>query len=191
MDEVVVVSGLPRSGTSLMMQMLEAGGVGAWTDAQRAADADNPAGYFELEAVKGLARGEDAFLDAAPGRAVKVIHALVKYLPPRHRYAVVFMVRDLAEVVASQRVMLERRGGPGPRLDDGRLSAALARQRDEALAWLEGREGVRVLRVEHREAVTLPADVAERVAAFLGGGLDASAMAGVVRPALHRHRGEG
>ena len=118
-SEIVVVSGLPRSGTSMMMQALKAGGVPVLSDGVRAADPDNPAGYWELDAVKSLPRGETAWVAEAGGKAVKVIHALLRHLPGSHPYRVVFMVRDIREVVASQRVMLERSGKAGGGLPEG------------------------------------------------------------------------
>ena len=107
---VVVVSGLPRSGTSLMMQMLEAGGVPILTDGERACDADNPKGYYEYEPVKALQNGDSDWLDKAEGKAVKVISFLLRHLPQKHRYRVVFMNRNLDEVLASQEKMPVTRG---------------------------------------------------------------------------------
>ncbi len=106
---VIVVSGLPRSGTSMMMQMLAAGGLDIMTDQVRAADDDNLAGYYELEAVKRT-REEASWLQDAPGKAVKVIYRLLEYLPDDYHYQVLFMQRPLEEVIASQQLMLQRRG---------------------------------------------------------------------------------
>src|SRR5688572_25986263 len=106
-DFVAVVSGLPRSGTSLMMRMIDAGGIPALTDGVRRPDADNPHGYFELEAAKRL-RADAAWVDAAVGRVVKVVHWLLPHLPGRHAYRVVLMRRAMAEVLASQAAMLRR-----------------------------------------------------------------------------------
>lgn len=185
---IVVVSGLPRSGTSMMMQMLEAGGVEPLTDGARRADADNPRGYYELEAVKGLARDASCLADAG-GRAVKVVHALVRALPPEHSYRAILMERDLAEVLDSQDRMLARRGAHAAPLPRARLAGILRAQLDEAAAWLEARPNVCLLRVRHAEAIRDPAAVAARLAAHLGGGFDVAAAAAVVDPTLHRARG--
>src|SRR5262249_61604387 len=106
---IVIVSGLPRSGTSLMMQMLQAGGMPLLTDALRPADADNPNGYWEYEPVKRLQQ-DNSWIPKAEGRAVKVVSALLPYLPPQHTYKIIFMQRPMQEVLASQTAMLERRG---------------------------------------------------------------------------------
>lgn len=184
---IVVVSGLPRSGTSMMMKMLAAGGVPAVEDGRRAADIDNPQGYFEFEPVKDLdKRGADlAWLGAARGKAVKIISFLVTWLPEDHNYDVILMQRDLDEVLASQQQMLAR-GGSGE-------SAAASRTTFEShLAQLDrflaARECFRVLRVPYRHAVEQPEATAAQVAAFLGRRMDARAMAAAVDRTLYRNR---
>jgi hypothetical protein len=109
-ERIVVVSGLPRSGTSMMMKMLEAGGIPVLTDYEREADEDNPKGYFEFERVKNLKDGDDAWLPQAKGKVVKVIAALLTDLPSSYEYEVIFMRRAMPEILASQRQMLIRRG---------------------------------------------------------------------------------
>ena len=107
---IIVVSGLPRSGTSMMMRMLEAGGIEIMTDDQRAADVDHPRGYFELERVKELDKGGDkSWLDGARGKAIKIISFLLRELPPDYHCKVIFMRRGIDEIIASQNKMLERR----------------------------------------------------------------------------------
>lgn len=182
---IVVVSGLPRSGTSLMMQMLAAGGIPPLTDLARAADEDNPRGYLEFEAVTRLAR-DSSWIRCARGRAVKVICALVPALPPGHEYRLILMQRDMSEVLASQRAML-RRLGAGPAAMDDQLRPAFARHLEQARAWCAA-VGVPMLEVDHRTCLTAPAAVAARVAEFLGGHLDATAMAATVDASLWRHR---
>src|SRR3954447_12968927 len=119
---VIVVSGLPRSGTSLMMNMLQAGGVPIVTDAQRIADDDNPKGYFELERVKQMGRGDVDWVGDSHGKAVKVISYLLKNLPPTSSYKVLFMRRRLPEVLASQKKMLIRRGEPTDAVPDAQMA---------------------------------------------------------------------
>src|SRR4026209_2745330 len=93
---IVVVSGLPRSGTSMMMQMLQAGGLEILTDAVRTPDGSNPKGYFEFEAVKDLDKGQaPAWLAGARGKAVKIVSSLVRWLPESNDYQVIFMQRNL------------------------------------------------------------------------------------------------
>lgn len=122
---VIVVSGLPRSGTSLMMRMLAAGGVPLLTDGQRTADEDNPYGYFEYEPVKALQR-DATWLPQARGKAIKIISQLLPTLPPDVPYRVLFMRRELREVLASQRQMLVRRGKPSDADSDAELAALFA-----------------------------------------------------------------
>jgi hypothetical protein len=184
---VSVVTGAPRSGTSLVMQMLAAGGMPVCTDAARPADADNPRGYFELAAVKRT-RIDASWVAGAAGRAVKVVHALVPWLPPRGAYRFVDVRRDWAEVLASQRCLLERAGTPVDACDDARLAALFEAQREAALRWVRRSVAAPLLRLEHADLLADPARAAARLNAFCGGGLDAAAMTGAVDPRLHRQR---
>jgi hypothetical protein len=183
-----IVSGLPRSGTSLMMQMLAAGGLPALTDEQRTPDADNPRGYYELEAVKTIQR-DKAWLDGAAGKVVKMVHALLPHLPLDRAYRVIFMRRDLDEVVASQRKMLERQGRTGASLPDAQLKAVFSSQVSQTLRWLAERpDPLQVMEVEYGKLIADPAGAAARINTFLGGGLNEQAMAAAVDPSLHRNR---
>src|SRR5829696_9769493 len=133
---VIVVSGLPRSGTSLMMNMLQAGGLPIVTDEQRTADDDNPKGYFELERVKQLTKGDVAWVEGAHGKAVKVISALLEHLPPSSSYKILFMRRRLPEVLASQKKMLERRGEPTDKVPDEMMASLFERHLQKIEAWM-------------------------------------------------------
>lgn len=184
---VTVVSGLPRSGTSMMMKMLEAGGLPVLTDQIRTADADNPKGYYEFERVKKL-RQDKAWLPEAVGKVVKVISFLLPELPEDQTYRIVFMQRALPEVLASQRQMLVRRGEDPNKTEDAQMRVLYEKHLKQVQAWLGEQPNVAVLYVDHREAVEQPRRVAEQVSAFLGGGLDVQAMGAVVDPSLHRQR---
>ncbi|RIK96576.1 MAG: sulfotransferase family protein [Proteobacteria bacterium] len=185
---VTVVTGLPRSGTSLAMQMLRAGGIPLLADERRAPDADNPRGYFEYEPVRRLAR-DAGWMAEAVGRAVKVVAPLARHLPPGFEYRVLLVRRDLAEVIASQERMLARRGEPNAGgLAPERLAAVLAAQLAETAAFFARSAGVRTLPLEHAALLRDPAAAAAAIDAFLGGGLDRAAMCAVVEPALHRER---
>ena len=188
---VVVVSGLPRSGTSMIMGMLAAGGMEALTDGVRAPDDDNPRGYFELERVKQLQTGMDtAWIRDARGKCVKVISYFLKHLPPGERYRIVFVRRHLAEVLASQRRMLERRGEPvGGRAEEGRLAGAFASHLARTERELATRADCALLYVEHRTAIEHPRAVAEEVNRFVGERLDVDRMVAAVEPRLYRQRG--
>jgi hypothetical protein len=183
---VIVVSGLPRSGTSMMMQMLSAGGLEPWTDGVRRADEDNPAGYFECERVKHLAE-DNAWITHARGRVVKVVSRLLRELPADEEYRVLFMRRDLSEVLASQRAMLRRQDRPAEAEDD-RLAGIFAEHLRQVEEWLARQPNHRTLWIDHRQVIAEPMAVAERVAGFLDRPLDVAAMARAVDPRLYRQR---
>lgn len=182
--EVVVVSGLPRSGTSMLMQMLTAGGLRAFTDAARTADESNPRGYYEHERVKVLAH-DKAWVPEAHEHVVKVVAPLLPLLPEGPAYRVVLLERDLEEVIRSQAAMLERLDRPTAASDA--LRAVYARQLKAAHAWLDATPRAAALVFNHADIIADPA-AAGRLNAFLGGGLDEDAMAAVVDPSLHRQR---
>ncbi len=184
---ITVVSGVPRSGTSLAMQMLHAGGMEILTDAARVADHDNPRGYFELERVKQL-RNDKAWLADAEGKAVKIIHLLLMELPTDRTYKVIFLRRDLGEVVRSQAAMLARNARPGAQLPPERLVAIYQQQLATVDAWLAARPNFSVLHVQHAELIQNGAGQARAINQFLGGMLDESRMGLAVDPALHRNR---
>jgi len=186
-DPVFVVSGLPRSGTSLAMQMLHAGGIPAVTDGERASDDDNPRGYFEFERVKQL-RTDARWLDDAAGKAVKVIHLLLQHLPDDRPYRVFFMERDLREVVRSQAVMLERSGRAGGGLAPDRLMAIYRQQLDATMAWLAARPNFRVLKVPYAQLVSEPGSMIDAIAAFADRPMDRDRMLAAVDPGLYRNR---
>jgi hypothetical protein len=184
---IVVVSGLPRSGTSLMMQMLQAGGMPLLIDELRPADADNPNGYWEFELVKRLQQ-DSSWMHKAEGKAVKVVSALLQYLPPQHTYKIIFMQRPMQEVLASQAVMLERRGEQGGKADDQTLGTVFAQHLDRTEHWLATQTHMTVLYVNYHETMANPEATATRVAQFLDLPLAVDAMARVVDPSLHRQR---
>jgi hypothetical protein len=185
-EPVYIVSGLPRSGTSMMMRMLAAGGLPVLADERREADSDNPRGYFELEAVKGSA-ADASWVQQAPGKAVKVISYLLRSLPPALDYRVVFMRRALDQVVRSQRVMLERLGAPVEQSDEEARSS-LAEHVVDVESWLETAGHIRRLGVSYERVLGEPRPMAERIARFLGRDLDLDldAMVRAVEPALQR-----
>ncbi len=184
---VIIVSGLPRSGTSLMMQMLAAAGIEPLTDHTRRADEDNPEGYYELEAVKNT-RADASWLDHAGGRAVKIIHALIPDLPPGRAYRVILMERDPDEVLASQARMLERSGRAGAALAPAALKRIYLAQLETARRWISAAPGAELLEVNYNRLLADPAAEAARVAGFLGRPLAAAPMAAAVRPDLYRNR---
>ena len=189
-EPVILVSGLPRSGTSMAMKMLAAGGLEVVADGIRAADEDNPRGYFEDERVKALGESRDkAWLRAARGRAIKVISYLLKDLPTENNYKVIFLRRDLKEVLASQGKMLERRSEDNDASDEQMLEIF------ESHLWridylFKHAAHFERLDLRYAEVVAEPRRAAERINAFLGGRLDLEKMVEAVDPQLYRNRAE-
>lgn len=183
---LTVVSGVPRSGTSLMMSMLAAGGLEPLKDDRRGADEDNPRGYFEFEAVKRL-KQDASWVAGAVGKAVKVVHVHVRDLPRTGiAYRVVLMKRDMGEVLRSQRKMLARRGQKGGDLSDERTVALYAKAVADLEAWMAAEPAFSVLPVDFGPLVRAPGPAVAAVNRFLGGGLDEAAMAACADPSLYR-----
>jgi len=184
---ITIVSGLPRSGTSLMMQMLVAGGMTALSDGERRADTDNPRGYLEWERIKQIA-SDPGCIAEAEGKVVKVISKLLLALPEGHEYRVIFMERPMPEVLASQDQMLRRRGTYNEGVNLDVVSAAFIKHLREVEDWLAALPHVKTLRVPYRMVLERPAVIAMQVANFLQLKLDCAAMAQQVDPSLYRNR---
>lgn len=185
---IVVVSGLPRSGTSMAMRMLQAGGMPLVMDGVRTADEDNPAGYFEVERVKDLGRETDrTWLRAARGKAIKVVSSLLEHLPEDNNYAVLFLNRNLQEVLASQAKMLSRRGEKSETSDE-RLLDLFQAHLVRVKALLATRACFRSCEIDYPGVIADPRAEAKRIRDFLGRPLDVDAMARAVDPSLHRNR---
>jgi len=188
--EIIVVSGLPRSGTSMMMKMLDAAGLPIMTDAIRQADEDNPKGYFEYERVKDLEKEADkAWVREARGKVLKVISFLLKDLPPDNFYRVIFVRRDIDEVVASQNKMIRNRGEEN-RVEDEEAKRLFQRHLLQVKMLVSRSPNFEMLEVDHQEAIRDARAVAAKVNAFLGGGFDVERMAAAVDRTLYRNRKE-
>jgi hypothetical protein len=186
-DFITIVSGLPRSGMSLMMQMLAAGGLPSLTDSLRAPDESNPRGYLEFEPVKRL-RTDQSWLEQARGRAVKIIHLLLRELPTdgRFAYRVIFLQRPLAEVLASQRVMLEKQGKKSA--DEKVLLGIYQSQLAQVQQWLSDHECFRTLAMDYHKLLREPLASAQEIDQFLGLKLNLAEMSKIIDPALYRQR---
>ncbi len=184
---ITVVSGLPRSGTSLVMQMLAAGGMSVLADDLRPSDLDNPAGYFEFDPVKRT-RTDATWVRSAVGKAVKVIYLLLPDLPRDYPYRVIFMRRNLDEVIASQRSMLERRGESGAGLNATEMARVFERQLEKTEEWLDEQPSFSVLFLNYRDVVDDPMSHAEKIRDFLNFDLMLEAMCAEVKPHLYRQR---
>jgi hypothetical protein len=188
--EIIVVSGLPRSGTSMLMNMLASGGLALVTDQVRESDLDNPKGYFEDERVKDLGIDPDkSWLRNARGRTIKIISHLLKELPDENYYKVILLRRNLGEIVASQNKMLDRRGEPNPISDDKAIDV-YRNHLINTKVFLRRAPNFELLELQYIEIIQDPLKSARKVNEFLGGLLDVDAMASVVDPALYRNRTE-
>jgi hypothetical protein len=188
-EPITVVSGLPRSGTSMLMKMVEAGGLTVMTDSQRTADVDNPKGYFEFERIKDLEKETDkSYVRQARGKALKVISFLIKDLPADNDYRVIFMRRDLEEVLTSQNKMIQRLETDDASASHEAMKEAYRNDIVRTRLLCKKRPNFELIEVNYSAAVENPAATARAVNAFLGGGLDESAMRSAVDESLYRNR---
>jgi hypothetical protein len=171
----------------MLMQMLAAGGMTVLSDALRPADDDNPRGYLEFEPARRTAQ-DTRWVEHAVGNAVKLVHLLLPHLPAGYNYRVVFISRDLGEVLASQQAMLQRSGRRGADVPPQRLAEVLAEQVRRVLDWAARQPNFSVLHVNYRDVVANPAAQARRINSFLGGALNEAAMAAAVDRSLYRRR---
>ncbi|MEZ6061950.1 MAG: sulfotransferase family protein [Planctomycetaceae bacterium] len=183
--EIIVVSGLPRSGTSLMMQMLALGGIEPLTDEIRTADTDNPKGYFEFERVKKI-REDKQWLPDARGKAVKMISQLLYDLPATECYRIIFMRRDIDEIIVSQEKMLQRRGQPVPERDA--MKSAFARHLDKLLQWIPAQPFMSLLEVSYHDLLNARNDAVRPIAAFLPLPLNIDKSLSAIDTSLYRNR---
>ncbi len=186
-DFISIVSGLPRSGTSMMMQMIDVGGIPAMTDNVRVADEDNPKGYYEFEAVKRTRR-DASWLEQAPGKVVKMVHVLLLDLPLNREYRVVFMKRHLEEVVKSQDIMLERSSKQGAAADREKIIRVFGSQLKQVDKWVADHDCFKILYVDYNQIMRDPGPSIEAVNLFLGSDLNVEAMKAVIDPSLYRNR---
>jgi hypothetical protein len=186
---ITIVSGLPRSGTSMMMKMLEAGGMNILTDEVRAPDDDNPQGYYEYENVKNM-KDDTQWLDLAAGKAVKIVSHLLPHLPDTKTYKAIFMKRNLEEVIASQNKMLERTGKPMSPVNDAKLIDLFEKHLVEIETWLKKQEYIEVLYLNYKDIINHPLDNACKIQHFLKDShiLEPEKMAKAVDRTLYRQR---
>ncbi|MBW2386514.1 MAG: sulfotransferase domain-containing protein [Deltaproteobacteria bacterium] len=191
-EPIVIVSGLPRSGTSMMMKMLEAGGLAIMSDAEREADVDNPKGYFEYERIKDLEKETDkSYVQEGRGKALKVISFLIKDLPDDNDYRVIFMRRDLTEVLLSQGKMIDRRGSTDTSASDEAMKEAYRNDIVRTRLLCRKSPNMELIEIHYSESIENPAETARKVDAFLGGRLDRAAMLAAVDKSLYRNKAPG
>jgi hypothetical protein len=184
---IIIVSGLPRSGTSMMMRMLAEGGLPILTDGLRRADDDNPNGYFELEVVRQLKEGNFAWLHDANGKVVKVISALLEYLPKEYQYKIIFMERDWRETLVSQKRMLDHRG-QASRLSDEEMEQEFHKHLAAMRPWLVRQPNMDVLYVNYNLLIAEPKPFCDRISEFLGLPVNEAQMLAVPDNQLYRNR---
>jgi predicted Zn-dependent protease len=187
-DEIVVVSGLPRSGTSMMMQMLQAGGIKAYVDNERQADEDNPKGYFEHQKVKALNK-DASWLDGASGQSIKVITQLLPSIPANKKLKIIYMERDLREILASQTKMLNRRDKKGSGQTQDKLANTYVKQVERVKVMLERRsDNIQLKSINYTDVITNPEKMIAVVSEFFGGKLDTQAMLNTIDTKLYRQK---
>ena len=186
---VIIVSGLPRSGTSMMMRMLAEGGLPVITDELRRPDEDNPNGYFELEVVRQLREGDSTWLRGANGKGIKVISSLLEFLPQTYQYKIIFMERDTRETLASQKKMLEHRGEQA-RISDEEMEQQFHHHLATIKPWLVRQPNMDVLYVKYNVLLAEPERFCAQIAGFLQLPLDQQRMLTVPNAQLYRNRGE-
>ena len=186
---ITIVSGLPRSGTSMMMSALMAGGMQILTDGERQADENNPKGYYEYERVKQLSKGDFDWLELARGKAVKVISALLEYLPDDYQYRVIFMQRNMDEILRSQKRMLGRTGVRSQQeVSEDQFRLSYQAHLSHIKTWLADQSFIKTLFVSYNDAVNQPLHVFREVAYFLDAKVDPQAMTNIVDPTLCREK---
>jgi len=174
----------------MMMAMLEAGGIEIVTDALRRPDEDNPQGYYELERVKSLPTDPDhGWLASAEGKAIKIISSLLKHLSPAFSYDVIFMNRDLDEVIVSQRKMLIRRGEEMAEQDERQMKLFFQRHLEKVKTWLSAQSNFRLIEVAYKEVLESPLEQGTRLENLLGRSLRTDQMVKTVDRRLYRNRG--
>ena len=187
-SEIIIVSGLPRSGTSLMMQMLDNGGIEVVTDNLRIADTDNPRGYYEFEQVKKI-KQDKSWLPATRGKAFKMVSQLLYDLPATEQYHVIFMERDLDEMLLSQEKMLKRLDKKAAPRDE--MKTFFTQHLEKLHNWLRQQNNFKIMCIRYSDVVEQPEASARRVSEFLDGRTDVEKMASSVDPTLYRNRKSG
>ena len=184
---VTIVSGLPRSGTSLIMQMLQAGGMTILSDQIRKPDINNPRGYYEFEPVKRLKSSQD-WLEDAKGKAVKVISELLQYLPPVHDYRVIFVERNMDELLASQRKMLGTKKKPVDQANELKIREAFEKHLLHIKEWLNKQSNMTILYVNYNDIIKNTIINIQKINKLFNDKLNGSAMVAVIDENLYRNR---
>lgn len=188
MDTIItIVSGLPRTGTSMMMKVLQAGGMKIVADNIRKSDIDNPQGYYEYEMVKKI-KEDTLWLEDAKGKVFKMVSMLLYDLPSNENYKVIFMKRKMSEVLASQRKMLERMGQNTGSQSDEEMWELYNKHLDGIAKWIKEQSNIDVLYINYNDFIEDPSEQIEMVSRFLDYKLNTEEAVKVVDKALYRNR---
>lgn len=187
-DSVIVVSGLPRSGTSMMMKMLEAGGLQIVTDNERKPDEDNPKGYYELEIVKKLRHGDVSWIPNTKGKVVKIIASLIEYLPEDIEFKVIFMERSMSEILASQKKMLERRGENPDKISDDQLAQIFSNHLVSVFGLMDSQKNINYIKADYNQLIVDPESMLKKIIELLNYPLNIEEMKSIVDPILYRQK---
>jgi len=185
--KLTIISGLPRSGTSAMMQMLVAADMEVLTDDVRTADSDNPNGYYELELVQKIEH-DKSWLPSAQGKVLKMVSPLLTHLPDEFDYDIIFMRRDLNEIIASQSKMIENRKTNGTDLNNENLIRTYKRHLKDIYTWMGPKTNIRTISIQYQNLIKNPNATAVSLVNFLDTPLDTTAMAAVIDAKLYRNR---
>ena len=184
---ITIVSGLPRSGTSLLMQMLKVGGIPVVTDDKRPADADNSKGYYEFEPVKKLEK-YNSWLADAEGKSLKVISLLLRSLPDNYQYKVIFMTRNMSQILASQQAMLKNRNAENNSIDDAIMAKHFEAHIEITKKWLQEASNVDVIYINYEDLLSAPDESINMIINFLEIPLDIKAMISIITPSMNHHQ---
>lgn len=187
--EIIIVSGLPRSGTSMMMQMLEAAGLEILTDGKREADTSNPKGYYEYDPVKKLAFN-NSWMSEAEGKVLKVVSPLLPSLPLKHTYKIIHLSREISEILVSQQIMLGKTREQAIMNYPFKMAENFNNQLRKVKKWAGNQPNLEWLEVNHFDVINEPEAMARKIAQFLNRDLDFEKMGKVVDKKLHRNKTE-
>ena len=184
---ITIVSGMPRSGTSMMMQMLAAGGLDILTDNIRENDENNPKGYLEYQKVKKLA-SDNSWISEGQNKVVKIIAQLLQHLPAIYQYKVIFMEREMEEIIKSQQIMLGKKADVEKKIYPTELADTFKKQLEKTRSWIKTHPQFEVVYVSYTDVINNPTEVAENLSIFLDSDLNIAAMADAVDSNLYRNR---
>lgn len=186
-EPIIVVSGLPRSGTSMLMQVLNAGGVPVYSDEKREADTHNPNGYFETEAVKRLAQNAD-FLKEAKGKVVKIVSPLLRYLPTEHTYFIILVERPMLEILLSQEKMKGRKQEEIMRNFPFKLAVDFEEEQQRVHQWLNNQSNIKVITIKYLDCIARPTQVVQQIGDFLPVKFNPEKAVTAINKKLHRNK---